>query len=382
MENRFSKTKMRNAILSTDEIIGIAPISNEKLEMLAKENVTTFMEVLKKYQLRYKDVTNTKYLDGTMCRYNGQQCGEANFTEMIKIAKLCMEFNSFDKNKAPLLTQTQPYQDDGFEIILDIGDTLYDFNTFTRGVIFQLNHYGDDKTLSFDEGDYIPLETGKMTTIFLKKNLFTTLQTPFTDRCGKKPYSIIDNDRPYTKELCMDDCVLKGVYEKVGCVDEQYAPRVSKDINICNLSMTYFAQMALYEEGIKEHKVCFNKCPNECEMYSYQITNKPKVYGHELLYQYVKESRPSLANSTMQEIEHYTRNNIVGVHVQFASKVIYKEEMEPTVSFASIFSSIGGALGLCCGFSIITGFEFLFFIYDMIKLSSDNRQKHQPQNQP
>ena len=59
MMNRFSKTKMRNSTVTPDQIIGIAPISEEKLGLLAKENVTTFLGILKKYQLGYKDVTDT-----------------------------------------------------------------------------------------------------------------------------------------------------------------------------------------------------------------------------------------------------------------------------------------------------------------------------------
>ena len=51
-----------------------------------------------------------QYLKGNnTCRYNGQKCGATNFTEVIKVAGLCMEFNSYDKDKGPLVTQTEPY---------------------------------------------------------------------------------------------------------------------------------------------------------------------------------------------------------------------------------------------------------------------------------
>ena len=59
MMNRLSKTKMRNAILTAGEIGGSEAISKEKLDLLAKDNVTTFLGILKKYQLTFKDVTDT-----------------------------------------------------------------------------------------------------------------------------------------------------------------------------------------------------------------------------------------------------------------------------------------------------------------------------------
>ena len=38
---------------------------------------------------------------------------------------------------------------------------------------------------------------------------------------------------------------------------------------------------------------------------------------------------------------------------------------------------MGGAIGLGLGFSFITGFEFLFFFFDVIKLAWQRRQQKQ-----
>ena len=60
-------------------------------------------------------------------------------------------------------------------------------------------------------------------------------------------------------------------------------------------------------ELFQNHTECFDRCPKECESYSYEITSKPKAFGHELMYKYLKETRPALANTSLQEIESYVR---------------------------------------------------------------------------
>ena len=54
------------------------------------------------------------------------------------------------------------------------------------------------------------------------------LPAPYESNCGTLDFSIIDPQRRYTKGLCMDDCILKEVYDQLGCVGEEFEPRVAK----------------------------------------------------------------------------------------------------------------------------------------------------------
>ena len=61
------------------------------------------------------------------------------------------------------------------------------------------------------------------------------------------------------------------------------------------------------------------------------------------------------------ELYQYGRDNLALVHVQIQSPYITKMKRDVAMTFTSYIANTGGLLGLCLGFSLITGFELVFW---------------------
>ena len=63
----------------------------------------------------------------------------------------------------------------------------------------------------------------------------------------------------------------------------------------------------------------------------------------------------------VRELYHYGRDNLAMVHVLVQSPYITKMKRDVAMTFTSYIANTGGLLGLCLGFSLITGFELVFW---------------------
>ena len=61
------------------------------------------------------------------------------------------------------------------------------------------------------------------------------------------------------------------------------------------------------------------------------------------------------------ELYQYGRNNLAMVHVLVQSPYVTKMKRDVAMTFTSYIANTGGLLGLCLGFSLITGFEMIFW---------------------
>ena len=61
------------------------------------------------------------------------------------------------------------------------------------------------------------------------------------------------------------------------------------------------------------------------------------------------------------ELYQYGRDNLAMVHVLVQSPYVTKMKRDVAMTFTSYIANTGGLLGLCLGFSLITGFELVFW---------------------
>ena len=82
---------------------------------------------------------------------------------------------------------------------------------------------------------------------------------------------------------------------------------------------------------------------------------------------------PGWENKSRSEIEGYVNLNIVGFRIGFKTLEnqihIYKE----AVPWYERISMLGGIMGLLLGFSVVTGFELLFFLFDYLYITMKYR---------
>ena len=66
-------------------------------------------------------------------------------------------------------------------------------------------------------------------------------------------------------------------------------------------------------------------------------------------------------NTLVDELYKYGRNNLALVHVMIQSPYVTKIKRDLEMTFTNFVANTGGLLGLCLGFSFISGIEILFW---------------------
>ena len=87
--------------------------------------------------------------------------------------------------------------------------------------------------------------------------------------------------------------------------------------------------------------------------------------GNNLVFQTL-QSEGKWQNKTQEEIEAYINLNIVGFRIGFKSLEKQIRRYKEAVPWYERISMLGGIMGLLLGFSVITGFELLFFLFDYL----------------
>ena len=73
------------------------------------------------------------------------------------------------------------------------------------------------------------------------------------------------------------------------------------------------------------------------------------------------ENNDAPNENLVTELYQYGRDNLALVHVLVQSPYITKLKRDVSMTFTSYIANTGGLLGLCLGFSLITGFEMIFW---------------------
>ena len=76
-----------------------------------------------------------------------------------------------------------------------------------------------------------------------------------------------------------------------------------------------------------------------------------------------KFEHPNETGETLrEEMYKYGRQNLALIHVMIQSPYVTKIKRDVAIPFVTFVSNTGGLLGLCIGFSFISGIEILFWI--------------------
>ncbi|XP_046544942.1 acid-sensing ion channel 4-B-like [Haliotis rubra] len=165
---------------------------------------------------------------------------------------------------------------------------------------------------------------------------------------------------PYTYDHCFMECIQTKVFNLCGCVGPSDPRSTGPDVPICSLEK----QDTCYSISIREmgknttfEEEC--KCSTQCtfETFSAQVSSSgyPADIWAELL-----------NNSTQSESSEYFRNNYLELRVFYDKMMVTSTKQHPQYTQATLFSNVGGQMGLCLGASILTVaeiWELLVFIF-------------------
>ena len=67
--------------------------------------------------------------------------------------------------------------------------------------------------------------------------------------------------------------------------------------------------------------------------------------------------------SLIEELHEYGKENLALIHVLIHSPYVTKIKRDVAISFTNYVANTGGLLGLCLGFSFISGIEILYWCF-------------------
>ncbi|XP_066927258.1 acid-sensing ion channel 2-like [Clytia hemisphaerica] len=356
--------------LTVNKVNFTDPKVEEIFQKLRKGNFTTYKDLLTSYQLTFKDMVEENHimpaLEVPPCKFYGRQCTKDDFAIVRTwfLESLCIQFNPYKgvgKSERP----TPLSYLDGFQLFLDLNEEE-EFGTVhnLHGVVVLIKSYGNPHQVLGDN-EMVAISPGQYHFFKLSTRKFKLLPHPYESDCGERELEVIKKSYPYSQWICFVDCILSYAYQECGCVGFDIEELV--DLEICPVEKMYCYEKARAKYQNEKREECwFQRCPRECTNVKYRLMKSSVALGNRRIYNNL-ERMPEW-NYTLQQTKEYIRKNIVCIHVSFHDYSALVEIALPAVTWTTLFGSIGGSIGLCLGFSLITGFEFLFFIYDYITM--------------
>ena len=115
-----------------------------------------------------------------------------------------------------------------------------------------------------------------------------------------------------------------------------------------------------------------HECPMKCESVDYKISTSRLGIGNNWVYEILRNT-PVWKRKPKEQTISYINQNIVGFRIGFKSLEKQIQSYKEAVPWYERLSMLGGMMGLLLGFSVITGFELIFFLFDYLYITIKER---------
>lgn len=201
-------------------------------------------------------------------------------------------------------------------------------------------------------------------------DVYSTLDAKTVDAIKRKCYfrdeRTLDYYTNYTRSNCLLECSFKFIKSVCGCVP-YYFPNNGLS-SICglkdlaclkNASSTlkslYYASLADVEVmQLLQKKGIDCNCPAACAETSYKIEVSSAPFPSEPAFWKMKNKRTKMGMD-------YFRDEVSLLHVFFKSEFIVQYKRDQLYGIEDLVSNIGGLMGLCLGFSLLSVVELIYF---------------------
>ncbi|XP_045176235.2 FMRFamide-activated amiloride-sensitive sodium channel-like [Mercenaria mercenaria] len=188
----------------------------------------------------------------------------------------------------------------------------------------------------------------------------------------------------YSKTACLEFCRIENVINKCSCIPNE-APDIDfgEDVDVCNSKdeLCTFEVELMLENGTLQ---C--DCINHCSEFVYGKTISGRLWPHKdylekiIMKDMCAKNLTSLAKACKQvdaknqqfDYDRY-RNNFVRVIIYFEDLNYQKITEEPFYTTVRFICDIGGAMGLFIGVSILSLFEVLQLILELVLYLKDRK---------
>ncbi|XP_066267851.1 uncharacterized protein [Branchiostoma lanceolatum] len=230
----------------------------------------------------------------------------------------------------------------------------------------------------FPEGNALNTEPGKSTFVGLKRSSVKRQPHPYGDCTSYQERDALYGGK-YTYETCQHSCLQAALLERCGCSDELIA------INSTLCSVLNKTQECCRQDVRTRHEdgnlPC--DCRQSCNEDSYALWLSSSLWPSDSYVWYVLENihaRSQARNLPLDPRE--LRQNLTRVHVYFRDLNYELITENPTYTEEALLSSLGGLLGLYVGLSVITVFEIINLVVDVVKVACNKDRKFRGSMEP
>ncbi|OAF69755.1 Amiloride-sensitive sodium channel subunit gamma [Intoshia linei] len=325
------------------------------------------------------------------CSYNGYVCLKNDFVEYYSTSHgNCYTFNSGWNKSHPIYRSNKPGPlygfyfisifecdiEDGLTLILFIDQLQYTPSLVTSAGARVVTHPQNIMPFPADEG--YSVSPGKTTNIAAKKTSIKRAGDIYSECAYTNTINITRNifeelyPVRYNTAMCFKTCYQKFVIKNCNCADQELPKYGSAfnyvDVGNCRLEnkTEYDCLISIKKRYEKNELACH--CPSPCEETTFSSTIStsywPNVNYKDTLIKAVSK------NKKIKHLLKLNKDNLVSNIMEV--KVYYQEFNYETIvelpeyQIFQLISDLGGILGLYIGFSLLTIFEFLELMMDML----------------
>ncbi|XP_035700287.1 uncharacterized protein LOC118432774 [Branchiostoma floridae] len=309
------------------------------------------------------------------CTFDKERCSLDDFkvTQNAKYGN-CFTFNHGEDDK--VRTTTKVGAEFGLKLTLSIESDEY-VGLFGQDPGAKVTIHSVGST-PFPEGNALNTKPGESTFVGLKRSSVKRQPHPYGDCTSYQERDELYGGR-YTYETCQHSCLQAALLDKCGCSDELIV------INSTLCSVLNKTQECCRQEVRKRHEdgnlLC--NCRQSCEEDSYALWLSSSLWPSDRYVWYVLENihtRSRARNLPLSPDE--LRQNLARVHVYFRDLNYELINENPTYTEETLLSGLGGLLGLYVGLSVITVFEFINLVVDVVKVACKKERKDKGNMEP
>ena len=326
-------------------------------------------------------------------------------------------YEFFPEGKKSLKSFVKPMVKGGKSngVVLAIDGEFWDDVTryYTNGYKVGLAHPLDTELLEFNGIDVMP---GEFLKIRVSSKIIKTSESIRLDATKRKCYFDgeveLDHYPSHWFRYSIDNCLMEAYFQKIEeicncshfivknkpsmyeyCEGEEKSECLTTAVD----NLTIGGQLSFISRGRKH--TCLVNCNDQTIRTSAStlklLANSPKIQVRvlrkleescssfkremiDVIYPNICKSLKELggANNTQSmgypELLKYVQNNVIYIGVYFDHAYVEVIERSPKMSIPTLFSNVGGAMGLCLGFSVLSLVEIVYFalIWVMAKFNS------------
>ncbi|XP_077988551.1 epithelial sodium channel subunit beta-like [Glandiceps talaboti] len=315
------------------------------------------------------------------CSWQGNSCSSDNFTVFSdSMYGNCFTFNGLGSDYTYTTSFPGPLYGLSLQLFIEQHEYLPDYEPSSKAGVRITIH--DQNKMPFPQDNAYTIAPGYATSIGVRRVEVQRQPDPYSD-CVQLTDSAYENiymqtyGVGYSVQTCMKSCYQYHVIDRCGCADPYY-PYDNKLFSSCdskNTTQMYCKALVEYNYTIQTEDISCD-CPQACTDISFtselSSASWPSKSSLTSILNQLSTSSPSLAQLILED----TQNDTGAVSDNLLRLDIYYQELnyellvyEPSYVWTDLGSDFGGLIGLWIGVSVLTCFEFLEFVFDLVRLA-------------